>query len=256
VDRGDRALAVSRAGRRVLVVAGSDSSGGAGLARDLATLAALGCTGAVAVTAVTAQTHERVERILAMPPDLIAAQMRAAFASGAVAAVKIGMLPGAAAVEAVAGELRDRAGIPVVLDPVIASTSGATFLDGAAIEALAGALMPRADLITPNLAELAALGGGDVGDEPCAIATARRLLRRGARAILVKGGHAAGASATDILVNRDGTVERFAAERIAASRRGTGCALSSAIACHMALGVRLGEACRRAKAMVWSELAG
>ncbi|UUP15743.1 Hydroxymethylpyrimidine/phosphomethylpyrimidine kinase [Nitratireductor thuwali] len=124
---GDRAMAM-KGDRHVLIVAGSDSSGGAGIARDIETVAACGLRSCLAVTAVTVQTHERVERIERVAPENVAAQMRAALAANDVAAIKIGMLGAGGAVEAVAAVLRDHAAVPVVLDPVIAASSGRALL--------------------------------------------------------------------------------------------------------------------------------
>lgn len=238
----------------VLIVAGSDSSGGAGIGRDLETLGELGLRGAVAVTAVTVQTDVKVEQISAVAPDLVAAQISAAFRARTVGAVKIGMLPGAGTITAIAGVLRDHADIPVVLDPVVSATSGTAFLDGDAIAALNRELLPLCGLVTPNLPELAILSGAEEAtSQDDAIEQARTLQSLGAQAVLVKGGHGSG-NAVDILVTGKGPPVWFEAERVSAASRGTGCMLSTATAAQMAHGLSLDEACRRAKTLVRTKL--
>ena len=240
----------------VLVIAASDSSGGAGIARDLLTLGELGLDAAVALTAVTVQTDAGVAEIVPLDPGLVGAEIEAALSARPVAAIKIGLLANARIIETVAGVLTRHDTIPVVLDPVIASSSGTVFLDRAALDALTKRLSPLSTLVTPNLPELAALTGEpEAGTEPGAIAQARRLNESGARAVLVKGGHAAGGEAADILVSTDGPPVRMAAPRLARGARGTGCMLSSAIAAHLARGTALEAACRAAKAHVWSHIA-
>lgn len=236
----------------VLVIAASDSSGGAGIARDLLTLGELGHAAAVALTAITVQSDDRVARISPAEPGLVAAQMRAGLEARPVAAIKIGMLASAAIIDEVAGELSRHGPIPVVLDPVIASSSGTTFLDDDALAALTRRLMPRCALITPNLPELAALEPGGP-EQP--VARARRLAGRVGAAVLVKGGHGAGAEAADILVRAGAAPVKMASRRLDASARGTGCMLSCAIAAHLARGETMEAACRKAKAHVWSKLA-
>ncbi|MCG7505477.1 hydroxymethylpyrimidine/phosphomethylpyrimidine kinase [Mesorhizobium retamae] len=241
--------------RQVLIVAGSDSSGGAGIARDVETVAAFGLRACLAVTAVTVQTHDAVERVEQMPADLIAAQMRAAFASNAIAAVKIGMLGTSDAINAVASVLASRLPLPVVLDPVLASTSGRALLAMDAVEVLKRRLMPLCTLVTPNLPELALLSGKPAAvDEAGIIDQAGPLLEGGAPALLVKGGHAEGDRSVDLFLRIGAKPSRFEAPRLDARLRGTGCMLASATAAGLALGGDLEAAIGKAKDHVFEKL--
>jgi len=237
----------------VLMIGGMDSSGGAGLLRDCAVAADFGVFSRVAVTAVTAQTDRAVLRADICAPQMVQAQIRAAFQQGPVAAVKIGMLGNAVVVRSVAKALRAElpvdgaASVPVVLDPVIESSSGKALLDGAGIRALSE-LLPLVDLVTPNLPELARLGQVLGVEDPVAA-----LLQAGAGAVLVKGGHDSGAEAVDRLVTSD-QATTFAAPRLAGARRGTGCTLAAAIACGLSVGQSLSEAVKQAKAHVTAYL--
>ncbi|OJG00069.1 hydroxymethylpyrimidine/phosphomethylpyrimidine kinase [Pararhizobium antarcticum] len=239
----------------VLVIAGSDSSGGAGIARDIETIAAIGGRTCLAVTAITVQTHAAVRTVETLDADLVAAQMRAALEANPVAAIKIGMLASREIIAAVSAVLGEHRHLPVVLDPVFVSSSGGSLLSVDAIESLKQDLMPLCRLVTPNLPELALLAGAShpaAGDD-AAIVQARTLLS-GKNAILIKGGHAAGPRSTDLLVAADGTVARFDAPRLSASMRGTGCMLASAIAIHLAAGHPLDDSIRHAKAHVFDKL--
>lgn len=239
----------------VLIVGGSDSSGGAGIVRDVETVAAFGLRACVAVTAVTAQTHRSVERIEPVAPDLIAEQMRAAFAANSIGAVKVGMLGTAPTVKAVAAVLVERMPLPVVLDPVLASTSGATLMTEAGVDALKRLLFPLCTVVTPNLPELALLAGSAQGCDEMEVALqADMLLGCGAVAVLAKGGHGSGGNATDLLVRRDAAALRFRARRVEASMRGTGCMLASAIASGLACGRSLKESVHTAKHFVRGKL--
>jgi hydroxymethylpyrimidine/phosphomethylpyrimidine kinase len=249
---GDGSVAMTP---HVLVVAGSDSSGGAGIARDIETVSAFGLRCSLAVTAVTVQTHRRVERIEQMPSDLVAEQMRAAFAANPIAAVKIGMLGMAATIDAVSSVLASCLPVPVVLDPVLASTSGRQLLDQDAVDALKRKLFPLCTLVTPNLPELALLSGLPLATgEPEILRQAEKLFDAGASAVLVKGGHAAGATATDLLVLPGREAIRFDALRLAGAMRGTGCMLASAISAHLALGENLETSIGLAKRHVFARL--
>jgi len=232
----------------VLIIAGTDSSGGAGLARDVATLTRLGVEALAAVTAVTAQTDRDITAVELQPPRLVQAQIAAALATGRVAAVKTGMLGSRAIVEAVAEAIPPRDLVPLVLDPVLAATSGGVLLDAAGRAALVALLVPRATLLTPNIPEAAALlGAAPATSAAEIIGQGRALCARGAAAVLMKGGHASGALATDWLITHDGSVREFTAPRLAAARRGTGCALATAIAAGLAARLALEVACQRAK---------
>lgn len=240
---------------RVLVIAGTDSSGGAGLLRDVQVLSEFGVDVSCAVTAVTAQSHQHVASTHVLSADLVCQQIDTAFESGPVNAIKIGMLGSGAVVDAVTQFLPDRTNVPIVLDPVLASSSGTQLLDEAGLLALKQRLFARCTLITPNLIEAAALlGEGTVTSDADMLGQARALLRFGAAAVLLKGGHAEGPEALDILMTADGSSTSFRTERVNVSLRGTGCALSSAIAASLALGMPLAAACRRAKDYVQNKL--
>lgn len=235
----------------VLVIAASDSSGGAGLTRDVAVLAHFGCEALCALTAVTAQTDAQVTAIHLVPAPVVIAQIAAAFADRRVGAIKIGMLGSAATVLAVTKSLPPRAIVPLVLDPVLATSSGAALLDDEGVEALRARLLPVTTLLTPNIPEAARL----LGAAPATIQhelerQARALLDLGPAAVLLKGGHAGGHTAADILVVANRPAQVFAAPRVRAALRGTGCALASAIAAGLAQGLALAPACEQAKRYV------
>lgn len=236
-----------------LTIAGSDSSGGAGIQADLKTFAALRVYGASVVTALTAQNTTGVQAIHDVPADFVAAQIDSVFADLAVGAVKIGMLSRPETIRAVAeGLRRHAAGIPVVLDPVMVATSGDRLISKEAVETLRSALMPLATVVTPNLPEAATLlDEAEAGHENEAVGQARRLLGRGARAVLIKGGHGEGRESVDHLIAADGTLRRFAASRIETrNSHGTGCTLSAAVAAGLARGQGLAEAVAGAKTYV------
>lgn len=221
----------------VLVVAGSDSSGGAGVARDIATLSHFGVRASLAVTAVTAQTHAAVIAVETMPAALVAAQMRAALDANPIAAIKIGMLATVEIVEAIADILAGHEVIPVVLDPVLASTSGARLLSDAGIDCLRQRLLPVSSLITPNIPELGILTDDDIARSDMEIADqVARLFDKGSAGVLVKGGHAEGPQSIDTLYTTRKPPRQFASLRRNVLLRGTGCMLSSAIAAHLAFG--------------------
>ncbi len=243
----------------VLVIGGCDSSGGAGLARDLRALESQGVEAVIALTAVTAQSDSRVWAVHPVPPQLIRAQILSALESRRVGAVKIGMLGTAAAVEAVAESLPRGWDVPLVLDPVLRSTSGGELLDEAGRDAMQARLFPLTTLLTPNIPEAAHLCGADPqagSDTATRLAWAAQLLERGPRAVLIKGGHAAGAEAADLLAGADGTREWLSSARLAGGLRGTGCALASAVAAGLARGEALEEACWNARRYVLDLLAG
>jgi hydroxymethylpyrimidine/phosphomethylpyrimidine kinase len=234
-----------------LTIAGSDSSGGAGIQADLKTFSALEVYGASVITALTAQNTERVEGVHVVPADFVLAQMRAVASDLEVDAIKIGMLATGPVIEAVAEGLKEFSGVPVVLDPVMIAASGDPLLDPEAVDALRSILIPLATLITPNLAEAAALlAGSPARNEYEMGMQAWRLKELGAEAVLVKGGHSEGPSAADILF--DGTEPiSFEAPRAATrNTHGTGCTLSAAIAAELAKGASLHEAIASAKEFV------
>jgi hydroxymethylpyrimidine/phosphomethylpyrimidine kinase len=233
---------------RVLSIAGSDSGGGAGIQADLKTFSALGCFGMTALTALTAQNTLGVRAIHAVPLDMLHAQIDAVVEDIGVDAVKIGMLHSAATVQAVAAAIDRHRLERVVLDPVMVATSGATLIDRLAIEVLVTQMFPRAALVTPNLDEAALLVARPLTTEADMYAAARELLERGARAVLIKGGHLAGETVSDLLLARDKQPLWLRAPRIpSANTHGTGCTLSSAIAAHLARGATLEDAVHAAR---------
>ncbi len=233
----------------VLTIAGSDSGAGAGMQADARAIHALGGFACTAITAITAQNTRGVVAWRAVAPALLAAQIEAVLSDLPVAALKTGLLPGAAAVRAVARALRAHPRRPLVIDPVIGSTSGTRFLDAAGLRALRTHLFPLAALITPNWPEAAALTGLPVSTPAEAEAAARRLADGAGCAVLLKGGHSADAArCVDLLVFPDGGLRRFSGARIRTSNtHGTGCALSAAIAARLAAGDGLAEAVAAAR---------
>lgn len=218
---------------RALTIAGSDSGGGAGIQADLKTFAALGAYGASVITAITAQNTQGVQAVHIVPPDMIAAQCRSVLGDMTFDAVKIGMLPDVASIETVADILQQYRVPFVVLDPVLVATSGDSLALENTIDALLNRLLPLADLITPNLAELAALTGESLAkDETEMLAQGQKLLNYGAKAALLKGGHWQDcAEACDWLVCADAPPQRFSTMRINTPHtHGTGCTLAAAIA--------------------------
>jgi hydroxymethylpyrimidine/phosphomethylpyrimidine kinase len=238
-----------------LTIAGSDSSGGAGIQADLKTFSALGVYGASVITALTAQNTNGISAIRDVPADFIAAQINAVFSDLDVGAVKIGMLVNAPAIDVVAAALDRYRRRNVVLDPVMVASSGEQLLRGSAIGRLRE-LIRRARVLTPNLPEAAALLDTPLaGDESEMRVQAEKLLALGAGAVLIKGGHGSGPESVDLLVGADGCL-RLAAPRVATGNtHGTGCTLASAIAAGLAKGLSLEEAARQAKAYVSAAIA-
>lgn len=239
-----------------LTIAGSDSGGGAGIQADLKTFSALGVFGASVLTAVTAQNTLGVQGIHDIPTDMISLQIHSVLSDLSVGAAKIGMLSRDETIRAVAQGLEAAPGLPIVLDPVMVATSGDMLLQPSAVAALGEFLMPLASVVTPNLHEAARLTErSPATDEGEMLAQARIILGRGARAVLIKGGHGTGPESVDLLVT-SGSVTRLAAPRIATGNvHGTGCTLSAAIAAHLAHGRTLVEACRMAKDYVSAAIA-
>jgi hydroxymethylpyrimidine/phosphomethylpyrimidine kinase len=239
-----------------LTIAGSDSSGGAGIQADLKTFAALGVYGASVITALTAQNTQGVTGIHQVPADFVTAQIDAVFADLAIGAVKIGMVADLAVIGAIAAGLAKWQPKHVVLDPVMVATSGDRLLQADAVDALRTKLIPMVALITPNLPEAAALLDAPVATTESAIADqGKRLLALGARAVLIKGGHGQGADSIDYLVTSAGTTA-LSAPRIATDNtHGTGCSLASAVAAGFAKGEDMATAVRNAKAWVSAAIA-
>ena len=232
----------------ILTIAGSDSGGGAGLQADLRTIHALGGFGLTAVTAVTAQNGLGVAAWRPVAPGLIGRQISAALEGFPVAAAKTGLLPGASAVREVARSWRGGPRPPLVVDPVLGSTSGTRFATPGGLRALKRELLPLAALVTPNWPEAAALAGRPVRSEADAAEAARSLAAECGCAVLVKGGHGRGRLVRDCLAIPAGGVRWFSGPRVRTlNTRGTGCVLSAAIALELGRGRALEAAVRAAR---------
>ncbi|MGH6837108.1 MAG: bifunctional hydroxymethylpyrimidine kinase/phosphomethylpyrimidine kinase [Methylocella sp.] len=242
--------------KNLLSIAGFDPSGGAGVAADLKTFAALGCNGMAVITALTAQNTQGVRAVHIPPASFAAAQIDAVFEDIDVAAVKIGMLASAAVVEAIADRLAFHKPRFIVLDPVLTATSGDALSAADLSKAIVQHLFPLATLVTPNFSEAACLSNHAIREEREGMRrAAARLHARGAKAVLVKGGHLSGATSDDLFF--DGASYRlFSGPRVVTrNTHGTGCTLSSAIAAFCAQGFELGEAIGAAKAYLTRALA-
>ena len=225
---------------RVLIIAGSDSGGGAGIQADLKAFSAQGVYGASVITAITAQNTKAVTAIHPVPDDVVSAQIKAVLDDIQIDAIKIGMLGTPSLIEAVADALSDFKG-PIVLDPVMVAKSGDVLLADSAIDALKSYLFGRATVLTPNLPEATKLVGDGTPEEQ-----AQRLLDLGVEAVLMKGGHASGETCTDYLISGAST-QTFSAKRVQTQNtHGTGCSYSSATAAGLAKGKALNEAVKNA----------
>ncbi|HEX8770373.1 MAG TPA: bifunctional hydroxymethylpyrimidine kinase/phosphomethylpyrimidine kinase [Acidimicrobiales bacterium] len=236
-----------------LTIAGTDSSGGAGVGADLRVFEALGVQGTVAVTAVTAQNTLGVQAVEVVTPELVRAQIGSVASDLGVDAAKTGMLATPEVVEAVADAARAFGLRRLVVDPVMFATSGARLLDPAGVAALRELLLPLATVVTPNLAEAAALVGCPVVDRAAMERAASALAELGPEAVVVTGGHLGGGEpAADCLVVAGESPQWLDAPRVPGGHqaRGTGCMLSAAICAHLALGTDLVDACINAKAFV------
>jgi hydroxymethylpyrimidine/phosphomethylpyrimidine kinase len=231
---------------RVLIIAGSDSGGGAGVQADLKAVMALGGYAMTTITALTAQNTLGVAAIHAVPAAFVEAQIKTALDDMGADCIKIGMLHRAEIVELVAQTLRREApGVPIVLDPVMLAKGGHRLIDEAAVARLCRELLPMARLVTPNLPEAALLAGAP-GSDPAALGEG--VLAHGAAAVLVKGGHAEGEILRDLLVEPGPRHTAFIGSRLSTRHtHGTGCTLASAIATGLAQGYGLGAAVRRAR---------
>ena len=236
---------------RVLVVAGSDSGGGAGIQADTKAITALGAYAGTAITALTAQDTLGVHGVMPVPVAFIRQQVELFLADIGADAIKTGMLGDAATIDAVCDVLAARApGVPLVADPVMVAKGGASLLARDAVETLKRRLLPLATLLTPNLPEAEALSGMDIRDPDAMEAAALALLTLGVPAVLLKGGHLEGDLVVDILATADG-VERFTSPRLDTPHtHGTGCTLASDIAAGLAQGMALRDAVARARRYV------
>jgi hydroxymethylpyrimidine/phosphomethylpyrimidine kinase len=236
---------------RVLVIAGSDSGGGAGIQADIKTITALGAFAATAITALTAQNTLGVQGVIPVAPDFIRQQIEVVLSDIGADVIKIGMLGDAATIATVCDALKDLAsGVPVVLDPVMVAKGGHALLAAEAVDSLRRRLLPLAAVITPNLPEAEALTGRTIGDEADMRAAATALLAMGVPAALVKGGHLASETVVDLLATEAG-IEAFSAPRIPTRHtHGTGCTTASAVAAGLAQGMSLRDAVNRARRYV------
>ena len=240
---------------RVLIIAGSDSGGGAGLQADLKTVTALGGYAATAVTAITVQNTLGVTGVLPVPADMVAAQARAVLEDIGADALKTGMLGDIAMVETVAAILDSAAGIPAVVDPVMTAKGGAALLATDAMDAVRRLMVPRARLLTPNVPEAEALTGLGIASLDDQRRAGEALLARGARAVLMKGGHLHGERVTDLLLTPQGETLFESARLETRHTHGTGCTLASACAAGLAQGLTLEAAVARAWAYVQEAIA-
>ena len=235
--------------KHLLTIAGSDSSGGAGIQADLKTFAAQGCYGMSVITAVTAQNTQGVTMVQNIEPEIVEAQIKAVFDDIKVDAVKIGMVSRASIIEIIAKNLKYYKPAVIVLDPVMVSKSGFDLLEPEAAEALIKNLLPLATIVTPNLPEAEKLSGMKVSSKQDMMEVAKKIVAKGATSVLVKGGHLAD-SADDYLYTNGGGAW-FDAPRIESKNtHGTGCTLSSALACNLAKGLPLPEAVIESKRYV------
>ena len=239
---------------RVLVIAGSDSGGGAGIQADLKTVMALGGYASTAITALTAQDTQGVHGVHPVPPDFIRQQIELALADPGADAIKTGMLGDAAVIEAVAAAIRT-SGLPVVIDPVMVAKGGARLLDHNAVSALRANLLPLATVITPNIPEAEALLGLPIASLAGMHHAAEALLGLGVPAVLLKGGHGDGETVTDLLTTRSGTMVLERPRLATRHTHGTGCTLASAIAAGLAAGMALPDAVVRARDYVQAAIA-
>jgi hydroxymethylpyrimidine/phosphomethylpyrimidine kinase len=231
---------------RVLIIAGSDSGGGAGVQADIKTVTMLGGYAATAITAITVQNTLGVSDVHKLASDLVRAQAHAVLADIGADAIKTGMLGGRKMVEAVAAILDEAVGIPAVIDPVMIAKGGQALLSPKALDAVLNLLVPRAALLTPNAPEAEALTGIAVADLEGQRRAGEALLALGARAVLLKGGHVPGPRVIDLLLTPDGETLLEGPRIDSRHTHGTGCTLASACAVGLARGLKLEDAVARA----------
>ena len=242
---------------RVLIIAGSDSGGGAGIQADIKTVTMFGAYAATAITALTAQNTEGVFGVLPVPPDFIRRQIEVVLDDIGADAIKTGMLHDLPVIETIAAVLDERAaGIPLVVDPVMVAKGGARLIDPDALGGLKRLLVSRADILTPNLREAEILCGTTIGNTAEMRTAGERLLALGCRAVLVKGGHLAAPTVSDVLVTAQDARIWESPRLETRHTHGTGCTLASAIAAGLAQGHALEDAVDRARAYVHRAIAG
>ena len=239
---------------KILIVAGTDPTGGAGIVRDIETASHFSVRTGLAVTSVNVQDDHHVETKLPMNGDIIRGQMLAALRSDKILAIKVGMTGSPEIVEAICSVLDNFSDIPVILDPVIRASSGGVLADDKTVTVIKEKLLKYCYLVTPNLPELAALTGKNLSENHSqTIEQAKKLLASGSKYVLAKGGHETGDIAIDSLVSSSRTTN-FSNARLNATMRGTGCTLSTAIACAIAKGKSLEDAVKTAKNYVYQLL--
>ncbi|HMD63795.1 MAG TPA: bifunctional hydroxymethylpyrimidine kinase/phosphomethylpyrimidine kinase [Stellaceae bacterium] len=242
---------------RVLIVAGSDSGGGAGIQADIKTVSMLDAYAATAITALTAQNTEGVFGVLPIPPEFIRHQIEVVLDDIGADVVKTGMLHDSAVIETVAAVLHDlAASVPLVVDPVMAAKGGARLIDPGAVETLKRLLIAGATIVTPNLPEAEMLCGRTISNIAEMRAAGEQLLGLGCRAVLVKGGHLSGETVADVLVTEAGARVWESPRITTRHTHGTGCTLASAIAAGLAQGLAVESAVDRARAYVQRAIAG
>ena len=243
---------------RVLIIAGSDSGGGAGIQADIKTVTALGGYAMTALSALTAQNTNGVAAIHEVPTDFIAQQMRVVLSDLGADCIKTGMLHSSAVIETVVDILKPL-DIPVVVDPVMFAKGGATLLQEEAITTMKQWLIPRAHVLTPNVPEACALTGISITDRDSAEQAARMMMDWGPDAVLMKGGHMSGGDSahtvTDLLFEGSALVETFSSPRLDTRHtHGTGCTLASAIATGLAQNLSIRDSVERARTYVWEAI--
>jgi hydroxymethylpyrimidine/phosphomethylpyrimidine kinase len=243
--------------RTALTIAGSDSSGGAGIQADLKTFAAFGLYGASAITAITAQSTKGIEAVAPLEADLVTAQIEAVAGDIAIHATKVGMLATAAIVEAVAAAIEELDLPLVVVDPVLVSSSGARLLDADGVQALCAGLLPLARIVTPNVPEAEALSGKRIATRADAQEAARRIHGMGARAVVITGGHTAASNGDvfDLVFDGDRFEQTSVARVDSTSTHGTGCTYAAAVAAGLALGRSVHDAAAEAQRYVAGAIA-
>jgi len=240
--------------RKVLTIAGSDCSGGAGIQADLKTMTAFGVYGMSVVTALTAQNTTGVSGIIEVDPEFVAKQIDAVFTDIRPDAVKIGMVANSFLIKIISEKLMEYDAKNIVVDPVMVSTSGSRLLKDDAVDSLINDLIPLADVITPNIPEAEVLSGIRIKERESMIKAGHLIEAKTETGVLVKGGHLAN-RADDLLVTREGSEIWFYSERIDnPNTHGTGCTLSSAVACGLALGFSLEESVLAAKEYITDTL--
>lgn len=233
-----------------LIIAGSDSCGGAGIQADIKTCSAIGVYAATAITAITAQNTLGVWGIQAITPDMVYRQIEAVVDDLTIDSIKTGMLCNAEIAASIADALQGT-DIPIILDPVMVSTSGHRLLSDDATDVIVQRLFPIAQLVTPNIREAELLSNMAITSEDDIAKAAERIMQKGCKAVLIKGGHISGATATDRLFTPDGEVRQYTSNFISTrNTHGTGCTLSSAIAAYVAMRYDLPTAIDKAKSYI------